>query len=332
MRARDVEPQLRGSCCLHGVVIESPLALGTPAQSHGTSALELGIGPSAPVPVEAPPGELLVDFSVGAEHVYTAADGGSEIVLRIHGLCDFAFDNDLRRVECRPESSADPGRLALVARGAMLAFYLGLKGHCVLHASAVEVGSPAVAFVGTTGMGKSTLAAWACSRGARLVTDDLLRIGPGSPPWWVGRSHEIRLRPRAADVVEAVLEGWGGARTSADGRLTVLPPGSRSETGALCAVVIPRPTREISTLELRQLDPVEATLLLSAFPRLEGWRSAKVIESQLDGLSRLTGSVPVFVASVPWGPPFDDTVVEALLGAVTANGSRSLENTKVLSS
>jgi hypothetical protein len=303
---------------LHGVAVNSPLILGRPAADQVDPSFVLSVGSRRSIPDAPPPGERLVEFSIGQAPFYTAAADVEEIVLRLHGLCDFALDPDLRRVECRPEESADPEHLALVARGALIAFYLGLKGACVLHASAVETGDSAVVFAGTTGMGKSTLAAWACSRGALFVADDLVRLDECRPPSWVGRSPELRLRDGAVDVLAAVAPSWGGGRLSVDGRLTVVPPTSEHDTGRVAAVVVPRPSREVSRLELRQLDSVEAVVVLSAFPRLEGWRHPRVLEAHLDGLVRLCSSVPVFIANVPWGPPFRTSVIDSLLDEVTA--------------
>lgn len=63
-----------------------------------------------------------------------------------------------------------------------------LRGHLVLHASAVSFGSRTVAFLGPTGSGKSTLSAELTLRGATFYTDDLLLIpeetlrDDGEPP------------------------------------------------------------------------------------------------------------------------------------------------------
>ena len=51
-----------------------------------------------------------------------------------------------------------------------------LRGMEILHASAVEMAGRAVAFLGSSGVGKTTLAARIVVRGARLVTDDVLAV------------------------------------------------------------------------------------------------------------------------------------------------------------
>ena len=298
---------------LFGVRVRSELALGrqgasTPAEPD----LELTLARPAPVGADVPEGEVLVEFVLDGRPVYTAADDGERLTLRLHGLCDFELESSLGRARCRPDPAAHSETLALVARGAFLAFWLGRKGHCVLHASAVERRGRAIAFVGGSGGGKSTLAAWACAAGATFVADDLLRLDDAPRPTWVGRAPELRLRGGAADLVLG-REGRWAPRASADGRVAVTPPAPTAHRGPLAAAVLPNPVRGATGLELSVLDPVDAVLALSAFPRLEGWRWGPAQEAQLDGASRLAGAIPVVIAGVPWGPPFDPAVIEELL-------------------
>jgi len=173
-------------------------------------------------------------------------------------------------------------------------------------------------FAGHSGAGKSTMAAWACRAGARFVADDLVRLGDGDAPTWVGCSPELRLRPGAQDLA-AGRQPWGSVPT-VDGRLAVAPPWPDAGEGPIAAVVVPRPDRDAAALSLDRLDPVEAVLVLAAFPRL-AWRAGAGAESQFDGVSRLASAAPVFVATVPWGPPFRPGPVEELLEAVTAAGA-----------
>jgi hypothetical protein len=53
-----------------------------------------------------------------------------------------------------------------------------LRGRQLFHASAIELSGRAFAFVGMSGAGKSSVAAHAVARGARLVTDDVLALEP----------------------------------------------------------------------------------------------------------------------------------------------------------
>jgi hypothetical protein len=53
---------------------------------------------------------------------------------------------------------------------------LNLSGSVAIHANAVNLEDRAVAFIGYSGLGKSTLSAFCLSQGANLITDDVLRL------------------------------------------------------------------------------------------------------------------------------------------------------------
>jgi hypothetical protein len=306
---------------LHGLLVRSPLSLdgGRPSVSDRFEPeqvdLELRLAPASTQLAGPPPGELVVAFVAGEVPVYSASIEDDVAHLRVHGLCDFDVALDAAVAWCRPAPDADVGALPLVARGAFLAFWLGLRGECVLHASAVDVAGRAVVFVGGSGMGKSTMAAWACTAGARFVSDDLLRVDASDEPRWSGRSPELRLRPSAQALVAGREQEWA-VRDSVDGRLAALPPVAERPSGPISAVVIPQPSREVTEVRVETLDPVDAVLGVARFPRLEGWRLPRAIEAQLDGAARIAGAVPAHVVTIPWGPPFPRRTIDTLLSAV----------------
>ena len=87
-------------------------------------------------------------------------------------------------------------------QGAYLAATLRQRGLLVLHGSAVSDGERAVAFLGNSGWGKSTLATYFCERGYQLVTDDVMVVYPGSgtePARVPPGVKQVRLRPAAAE-------------------------------------------------------------------------------------------------------------------------------------
>jgi len=87
---------------------------------------------------------------------------------------------------------------------------LATRGALVLHASAVETPAGAVAFLGATGLGKSTLAASFAASGAALVTDDCLRVEVGAGrPRAVPSHPSVRLWPGTARRLAGVPEAAG---------------------------------------------------------------------------------------------------------------------------
>jgi hypothetical protein len=92
-----------------------------------------------------------------------------------------------------------PGVPAEVVRqflaGPVSAALLRQRGFLVLHASAVTFQGAAIAFLGASGWGKSTLAAALHRRGHRLITDDIAAIDTaGTPSVLAGLAH-VKLWP-----------------------------------------------------------------------------------------------------------------------------------------
>jgi hypothetical protein len=147
-------------------------------------------------------------------------------------------------------ASKDAARLDIMGR--VLATAMHAAGDACFHASAVAMGGEAIAFLGAKGFGKSTLA-WAMVRaGARLITDDTLRLQLEEGPLAHPGVHELRLRPDAA---------------------TRLPPDPREARPVGDRLVI-------DALELDRLQsetvPVGALYLLSPVNDLPGSAAARV--------------------------------------------------------
>jgi len=288
---------------LYGLTVASDIALGIPGEEADADITLRRLASEAAASDDPPAGETVAQLVIGDRRFYTAVAVPEGYVLRIHGVCDFVMNAPVRSVECHAPETADAEFLSLLVRGALAAFVLGLRGACVLHASAVETDAGTVVFVGASGMGKSTMAALACRDGARFVCDDLLRLGDGPEPTWVGRSSELRLRPAASGLVQDEMEAWG-ARQTVDDRVALSPPAALSSSGRIGAVVMPSPSREQPELELTRIDPFEATFVLSAFPRLV-WTAPEPLAAQFAGVAHLADAVPTYQAVVPWGPPFE---------------------------
>ncbi len=90
----------------------------------------------------------------------------------------------------------DIGELTLGFTSVVTGICLNLQGKAAIHANSVSLNDKAIAFVGYSGRGKSTLSAYCASRGAGFVTDDVLVVNsdgfaiPGNP--------RIKLYPHTA--------------------------------------------------------------------------------------------------------------------------------------
>ncbi|PYG00688.1 Hpr(Ser) kinase/phosphatase [Georgenia satyanarayanai] len=311
---------------LYGLTVAAdfPLHQDRPAPAGTPVDLTVVDGPPVPATGETPSGEVVLDFGEHPDRWYTAVrrpDGS--VLLRVYSVCDIVLSPDLADVTVHLAEGADPGMRAIMTTGTLLALQLYLRGNAVLHASAVEQDGRAIAFVGHSGMGKSTLAALMCSSGARVVSDDVVPVAPadGEPPLVPLGATELRLRPGAEVLAAGFAPGSFRRRVSADQRVVVGLEPPPVPAVPLAAVVLPRPNRE-DHLGMELLDPKAAVFALMSFPRLMGWRDPAVLGQVLAHTSSLARTVPVLVAHVPWGPPFRDDVAETVWAAVDRYSSR----------
>ena len=173
-----------------------------------------------------------------------------------------------------------------------------------------------VAFVGASGMGKSTIATLFCAAGHALVSDDVLAVELTSRGADVHcGSTETRLREAASSLAATMP---GRTRTTGDGRLAVRAEGHADGRLPLGACLVPQPRRDRVDVEVRTLHPARALMLLARFPRLPGWVERQSLASEFQQLGDLVQRVPVLEAHVPWGPPFLPDIVDEVLAGLRA--------------
>lgn len=93
-------------------------------------------------------------------------------LLRFPDLADFSIAADGSDVGVRASSECTPETLRHLILDQVLPRVLAHRGSLVLHAGAVDVGGRAVAFLGQSGVGKSTLVASFRNAGFPLLSDD----------------------------------------------------------------------------------------------------------------------------------------------------------------
>jgi hypothetical protein len=234
--------------------------------------------------------------------------------LRAYGICDFDISQDLTEVTCHPEPGVDPEWIPLLLRGTVMALLLDLRGSPSLHASAVEIDGRGFAFAGSRGSGKTTTAALLCVAGGRLVTDDVLAVElSGEGPRCAIGSAELRLRQGAVDLCgEWVL----AARPLIDGRLAVRPVVADGETVPLTSLVFPAPSRSAHRITVHRVKAVDAVFRLATAARITGWRCPELLRRALSLQAKIAAEVPVFDATIPWGPPWDPDRALSLLDQI----------------
>lgn len=294
---------------LHGLTVDSDLRLpaSLPRCSGGDPDVWFRRRSTRPVSDSPPPGELLAEaFAPDGSRFSSVVRNNAGTIVRYHGSCEFDISPDGRAVGWRTAPGQPAEAASIMAAGGLISVLLLLRGHLTLHASAVAVSGTAVAFVGYSGVGKSTLAEAFCRAGAQFVTDDVLRVD--GTACYTG-SSEVRLR----GVVEEATAA--GRRKTADGRFALPLRAPGLDRLPLAGIVVPRPDRHIFHVATHRVRPARAALLLARFPRVTGWIEAKSAATQFGLLADLVQSVPVWMCRIPW-PPTPERDVGSLLTGI----------------
>jgi hypothetical protein len=128
-----------------------------------------------------------------------------QIYLRWDGMFEFVVAGDGRRLWFGPLGTNSVESLQVYLLGRALSFALVKQGFEPIHSTAIVLDGGALAFLGESGYGKSSLAAGFLGDGYRLLTDDLLLVSqlsgrpeaqPGPPriklfPWVARRCLEM---------------------------------------------------------------------------------------------------------------------------------------------
>lgn len=302
---------------LLGLELASEVALqGAPPAVAEVIDVTLSWGEERDVGMGFPAGEPVAEYETVDRRQYTVTRTPTGYTFRMHGVCDFVIDAALQRVVCHPTPGGPRELIPILVAGNLVSFLLSMRGRCVLHGSSVAVDGRALAFVGASGMGKSTLAAQMCAAGAELVTDDVLPLEvTGSVVEVVGRAGELRLRPKAVGVVDDFVAS-PGTRTTADHRLAVAALRSTAERMPLYAIVIPNPTQGAGELVVDRLPNADSVFELVLYPRIVNWRDVTRLQHHFASVAEVAAAVPVYRVRIPWGPPFSPTTPDRILAAL----------------
>jgi hypothetical protein len=298
---------------LHGLVVESELPLDAAA---GRGAPDWRLLRGAEAAAERPSGEPVSELRYAGIDSSCVRDpeAPERWLLRLGEVADFEIDWEAHVVVARPHPPHGDAMLGVLAGAALLSYLLAARGELVLHASAVESGGRALAIAGSSGAGKSTTAALLCADGARLVSDDVLRVSlDGEARAFVG-TNVLRLRPAARGLAESI--DGAAVEETIDGRFGVRPPTPPPRPSlSVAAMLIPRPAHDATALMVERLAPREALLELVRHPRTISWLDPEPLRAFFAGAGELAALIPVYRARVPWGPPFPSSLAAGIAAA-----------------
>ncbi len=119
---------------------------------------------------------------------------GGDYLLRFPALADFVVSADGCVAAAYPVPGVSTQTVEHLYLNQVLPLALSRQWKLVLHASAVDVDGHAVALLGPSGRGKSTLAASLSTRGYRFLTDDALLVEEEAGRYIIHPGHpSIRL-------------------------------------------------------------------------------------------------------------------------------------------
>lgn len=280
---------------VYGLTVESAFPLGTLPSPQDDGRADLHI-------LRAAPGKFAgFDASTSETTWYRRAvlkDGS--IYLGIPDVLQAIISADGRTARCAPVPEGDPRSFEANVLNFVLTAALTLQGEEPFHATVVRVDDRAVGFLGDSGTGKSTLAAFLLAEGAELVTDDMLRIvyDAGEPMAWRGPPRLKLFDEQARLLLPAAVRD--AAFNPMSGKLLVEAASSRRDRFPLSALFwLDEAPATDSTVTVRRVPGVEVIRILLASTLHRDHRPPDRIERQLSAVGRLARSVPLFALAYP---------------------------------
>jgi hypothetical protein len=167
---------------------------------HVYTAYNLGIHSELPLPeliaAESAP-DVVVRLGKLDSTAQIGTNGGSHFLgevaevgmFLVQGGCEIVVD---------PAPKVEESILRTLLLGPILSVLLRQRGLLVLHASSFATNNAAVAFIGESGWGKSTLADIFHAKGYSILTDDVMGLQLGTHPFVLPSFPQVKLWPEAA--------------------------------------------------------------------------------------------------------------------------------------
>jgi hypothetical protein len=243
------------------------------------------------------------------------------IYARFGTLFDFLVSRDGSQILYRPLSDFVMASFEAYLLGMLMKIVLVRKGIQSLHASAVIINDTAVAFLGSGGFGKSSLAASFVSAGYPLLTDDVLRLEEDRGRMWAYPGPAcLKLLPD--DARQWLDESCAAVPMDpgADKWLFPMTAGLQCQTpvplAAIYCMAGPKKAREAKRIAIDALKPREALLEIVGGAHKDNFVDRDRLAQRFDAAELVVKAVPVRRLTYPWSLASLPNMREAILSDV----------------
>ena len=255
-----------------------------------------------------PPGPATIDW---IHHWYTTSGDISislaridkGFLLRFPSLADFVIDAAVYSIGAWAVPGTDEETVRHLLLDQILPRVLAYKGRLVLHASAVSVEGQAIAFVGETGWGKSTLAASLHLSGYPLLTDDGLLIKTEGDCVKALPSYSgLRLWSQSINALFKELPSCKAMASYSEKNRVRLPKNNKTDPIELTALFIlgePALEAETGSIKVSSLSQRDACMELVRNSFQLDVSNHKQVTGLFTAASSVAERLPVFTLSYP---------------------------------
>ena len=224
---------------------------------------------------------------------------GEDYLLRFPGLGDFLISRDGKEVQCQPLTGTPQSTIRHLFLDQVIPRILSRREPLVLHASAILAPEGAIAFVGKSGQGKSTLATCFGQIGCPLISDDYVVLRKMAEGWTAIPSYPgVRLWPQASDgIFDAQPESTEIAHYMEKRRVIdpALVPFVDKPASVRCLYFLDEDGDMVhSGPSITPLVPREAFMRLVACAFNLDIRDKTLLERQFDAIGNLRAKLPCF--------------------------------------
>lgn len=227
-------------------------------------------------------------------HIFRTQEG---YLLRFDGQVDFRISILDRIVTTLPAPKVSQGTIDTIFHNRVTPLLDSHDGKLVLHASAVSTGRGALAFLGASGRGKSTLAAAFAKSGCPLITDDGLRLERFADAF-LTTSTKLKIS-LWADSKAAIFGDSEPGDTNEKYHLSDHPLLSLEEGAMPLRAIYFLGPQSSGHIELRPMEPSAALFELIKQSFILDVRDQSRVRSHFEDLSEIAQAYPCFELNYP---------------------------------